>query len=286
MHHHVSDFQNEKGLRWALWITLFIIGLEIAGWWLSNSLSLLSDAGHMAGDAFSLLLSLFAFRLGKKPSTSNYSFGYGRAEVLASWVNGWLLIAYSVWVIGKAVYRWIHPLPVLGMQMMLIAAIGLMANLLSLWFLRNFSDVEHNLNVKSAYLHVWADASSSIAVLFSSLSIYFAGWTWTDSFVSIAVSLVMLRGGWRVFSESTRMIMEGIPSSISVEEIKHRIQQHPDVLEIKRLYMWSISSQKDCLAFQVVVQKDSDEQKILRDLKEQLSKWKPWHVLLIEIEKK
>lgn len=121
---------------------------------------------------------------------------------------------------------------------MWIATIGLVANLLRLWCLRRFSDVERNLNVKSAYFHVlcfgrciWFYRSADFFFVY-----YLAGWTWTNSFASIVVSIVMLRGRWRVFNESTRMIVEGSPRSISVEEVKHCIQQYPGVIEIKELY--------------------------------------------------
>lgn len=281
-HHHQPT--SGKGLVIALLTTVAIIGAEIWGWVMSNSLALLSDSGHMAGDALSLLLSLFALWLGKQVASSRYSFGYGRAEVLASLVNGILLVGYSAWIVVEALQRFVHPSHVAGKEMMWIALIGLLANIISAWALQTFSDVQKNLNIKSAYLHVWADMLGSVAVIVSSVFIQWLGWNWIDPLVSVLLSIVIIRGGWHVLKESVVILMEGNIGK-ETEHVKEHVSAIKEILSINQLHMWRISSERLCLVCDVTIRPEVKEQKIRRRIEHELRHIEEWHLLNIQIQK-
>lgn len=280
-HHHPT---SGKGLGIALTTTLVIVGAEIWGWYISNSLALLSDSGHMAGDALSLLLSLVALWLGKKGASSRYSFGYGRAEVLASLVNGILLVGYSVWIVIEALQRFVQPSQVQGKEMMWIAFIGLLANVVSAWALIKFSDVKTNLNVKSAYLHVWADMLGSVAVIGSSFFIQWLEWNWIDPFVSLLLSIVIIRGGWNVLRESVFILMEG-----TAKEEREHVEKHllaiREIMCVNGVYVWNISSERLCLVCDVTIQTEAEEQQVRKQVEQELRHIKPWHMINIQIKK-
>ncbi|MFF2531567.1 cation diffusion facilitator family transporter [Brevibacillus sp. NPDC058079] len=187
---------NKKGLWVALLITTGIVGLEFWGSWLTNSLSLLSDAGHMIGDSVSLLLSLIAIYMSQRATKRIH--GYTRFEIGASLFNGVTLVLLACWVIWEAYLRLIDPKHIHGILMVGIAAIGLMANLFSAWYMSRTSDVSTNLNVRSAYLHVLMDAWSSVGVIVSGIFIHYLNWMWIDPVISAILAFLIAKGGVRV----------------------------------------------------------------------------------------
>lgn len=201
-HHHPG---NKKGLLVAFLVTIFIVTLEIWGSNISNSLSLLSDSGHMIGDAVSLFLSLVAILMSHKATRKIQ--GYTRFEIGASLFNGLTILILAGWVIGEAYMRLMSPQPIHGGLMMGIAVIGLIANLFSAWYMSRNADVEDNLNVRSAYLHVLMDAWSSVGVIVSGVVIYYLEWTWIDPIISVVLAVLIAKGGIRVVVNVCKLIL-------------------------------------------------------------------------------
>lgn len=206
MHHHHGHThdhdhgsqreQNKKGLLIALLITTGIMFLEFFGGWITNSLALLSDSGHMLSDAASLALSLAAFWFASRPPSPRKSYGFYRFEILAALFNGITLFVIAGFIIWEAAHRFFNPPEVAGTSMMLIAVVGLAANLVSAWFLTKKGDVEGNVNLRSAYLHVLGDALGSVGAIVAGLLMVFFSWYVADPVISVVVALLILRSAW------------------------------------------------------------------------------------------
>src|SRR5690625_415422 len=191
--HGINRKGNKKGLIIALVVTFFIMIMEFIGGLITNSLALLSDAGHMLSDSSSLLLSLIAFWFAEKPPSPNKTYGYYRFEILAAFFNGITLFLMAGWIIYEAYERIIEPPTVSSGTMILIAVIGLLANLTSAFFLTKTGSVEGNINVKSAYLHIIGDALGSVGAIIAGTLMWFFEWYIADPIISVIVALLILR---------------------------------------------------------------------------------------------
>src|SRR5690606_26875496 len=189
----------------------------------TNSLALLSDSAHMLSDAAALALSLVAFWFAARPPSPNKSCGFYRFEILAALFNGLTLFVMSGFILWEAYERFIDPPEVAGGAMMIIAAVGLLANLLSAWTLLRKSDVEDNLNVRSAYLHILGDALGSVGALLAGVLMLAFGWYIADPIISVLVALLILRSAWGVISHAIHILMEGTPMSIDFQEVERTL---------------------------------------------------------------
>ena len=194
---------------------------EVVGGFVTNSLALLSDAGHMLSDAVSLALSLLAFKLGEN-SNNCKTYGYKRVEMLAALCNGVVLIVISVYIFIEAIRRFKEPVEIASNGMLIIAVLGLLINILSAWILMRGGDVKGNLNLRSAFLHVLGDLLGSVGAIIAALLIKFFGWIAADAIASIFVSILVIISGWRVTRDTVHILMEGAPQHINVEEVKVR----------------------------------------------------------------
>lgn len=195
-HHHFDPSGNKKGLMIALIITVGIMFLEFFGGLVTNSLALLSDSGHMLNDASSLALSLVAVWFATKPASPNKTYGFHRFEILAALLNGVTLFVVAGFIIVEAYGRFFEPPTVASGSMMLIACIGLLANIASAWSLMRKGDVKNNINLRSAYLHVLGDALGSVGAIIAGLAMMIFGWYIADPIISVLVALLILRGAW------------------------------------------------------------------------------------------
>lgn len=218
-HHHGRE-GNQKGLAIALGVTIGIMVLEFVGGLVTNSLALLSDSGHMLSDAISLLLSLAAVWLAAKPASPKRTYGFYRFEILAALVNGVTLVVIAAWIIWEAVGRFVNPPAVASGPMMAVAAVGLLANLVSAWVLMRKGDVKENVNVRSAYLHVLGDALGSVGAMAAGLVIWLFDWYAADPLISIAVAVLILKGAFAVVKQTVHILMEGTPAAIDHAEVK------------------------------------------------------------------
>lgn len=213
--HHHNHHGNKRGLMISLIITIGIVILQVWGSIWTGSLALLSDSFHMFSDALSLLLSFIAVLISVKSTTR--IGGYTKFELGATLFNAFTLMAMPIWVMYEAVQRAISNHHVAGFQMVLVAIVGLAANLLSAWALIKTSDVKNNLNVRSAYLHVLVDAWSSAGVIVSGIIVGFTSWFWIDPLFSFLISCLIFRNGWGVLKRTIRVVSEHKKHGISEE---------------------------------------------------------------------
>ncbi len=263
-HSHGEEPGNKRALIISLFVTAGIMILEFLGGLFTNSLALLSDAGHMLSDTGSLALSLAAVYLAAKPLSSQKTYGYYRFEILAALANGVTLFAIAGIIIWEAAERFSAPPPVNSTYMMGIALIGLLANLLSAWTLHSHGDVEDNINLKSAYLHVLGDALGSVGAIGAGLLMYFFGWYTADPIISVLVALLILRGAWRVIDDAVHILLEGTPPTLDWEQVKAALTNLAGVKEVHDLHIWTITSGRDSLTCHLLVEKDVDTQVLLQ----------------------
>jgi len=255
-HGHSHGLQregNSKALAWAFGITAVIMVAEAVGGWMTNSLALMSDAGHMLSDAASLGLSLLAIRFAQRASSPSNSYGYRRLEILAALANGIALFGIAVAITWEAWHRLFAPPTVASLPMMGIAVIGLLANLASAWVLLHQGDVKDNLNLRSAYLHVLGDALGSVGAIFAGAVMYFYGWYIADPIISVFVALLILRGAWGVVSQSLHILMEGTPAGSDIEAIVASLESIPGVANVHDVHVWSVTSGYDVFSGHLVV---------------------------------
>lgn len=219
---------------------------EAVGGWLSNSLALLADAGHMLTDVAALTLTLFAFWFADRPATSKKTYGYYRTEILAAFVNGIALVLLSIWIIYEAFERWQSPPVVLGTQMTLVAAGGLLVNIIAAFLLH--ADHHHDMNLRGAWLHVMGDLLGSIAAIIAGVMIIAFGWMWADALTSVVISLIIIFGAWRLILDSVNVLLEGTPRHIDLWAVEDFILETPGVSGVHDLHVWTISSGMDALS--------------------------------------
>jgi cobalt-zinc-cadmium efflux system protein len=241
----------QKHLRVSIFIAIAIALMEFVGGILSNSLSLVSDAVHVFGDILAIFMSLFAVSLATRQHKGSMTYGYHRAEVLASMANGILLCAISVWIAVEAYQKLYSPKPIDAVLVMALASIGLAGNLVIMKVLRQ--DQEKNLNVKSAFSHVLYDVISSIAVIFVGAFTFFTGVPGLDPLVALLIAVFIARGGFKIAKDSAHILLEGAPSHVDIEEIRASILKIEKVLEVHDLHVWTIASGMNALSGHIVV---------------------------------
>jgi cobalt-zinc-cadmium efflux system protein len=263
-------------------ITLAILLAEVIGGYWTGSLALLSDAAHVFMDVFALALSYLALRLSSLPPDDRHTYGFHRMEVLAALINGITLGAIAVEIFSESWARWQNPQPVKSVEMLIIAAIGLVANLIVAFVLGGRDrDHEHNeneredLNLRSAFLHVVGDAVSSVGVIVAAIVIWRTGWAWVDPLMSALIGVLILFSSWRVLKSSLHILVEGVPEGISLEMVGQAIGEAASVNEVHDLHVWSLCSGHIALSAHVVT---SDQplyksDGLMADLKRRLLKF-------------
>ena len=249
--------------------------VEAIGGWLTGSLALLSDAGHMLSDAIALGATLMAFKIGEKAATHQKTFGYKRFEILVASVNGATLVIIALMIFYEAIKRFNSPPEIATQGMLIIATIGMLVNILVAWLMHRSSRTgdghSHganqvketvktsdnkkpvNLNMQSAYLHVLSDLMGSVAAIIAALLMMSFGWIWADAAASVIVAILILFSGYRVVRDSVHILMEGTPEGISLVNIEEKIVAHPQIQKVHDLHVWSITSGLNALSCHVVV---------------------------------
>ncbi|UVI32013.1 cation diffusion facilitator family transporter [Paenibacillus spongiae] len=269
----------------ALAITSVIMLLEFIGGLITNSLALLSDSGHMLSDVGALALSLVAMALASRPPSPRKSYGYYRFEILAALFNGVTLFIIAAFIIREAYERFINPPTVASGSMMIIAFIGLLANLASAWFLMRKGDVKDNVNVRSAYLHVIGDALGSVGAIVAGLFMLVFEWYIADPIISVVVSLLILKSAWGVMKTAVHILMEGTPPTIDSDQVKKTLLAIDGVQEVHDLHIWTVSSGLDSLTCHIMIDHDGDSQFILQQAIQQIEqKYRIQHTT-IQVEK-
>lgn len=241
---------NRRALVVALALTAGFSLVEAAGGWLSGSLALLSDAGHMVTDAAALGLALFADAVARRPPSKRASYGYGRAEVLAAFVNAIAMLAVVAAIGIEAVRRLLTPAPVAGGMVVAIAVAGLAINLVCAWVL---SRATGSLNTRAALLHVLGDLLGSLAAVVAGGVIMATGWMPIDPILSIAVALLILRSTWQLLKQSTGVLMEGVPVHLDYDAIGRSLAALPGVADVHDLHIWNTSADGVALSAHVSI---------------------------------
>ena len=271
---------DTKGYQRTLLISFVIITgymfVEAIGGWLTGSLALLSDAGHMLSDSIALGATLMAFKIGEKAATHQKTYGYKRFEIVVASVNGATLVIIALMIFYEAIKRINSPPEIATQGMLIVATIGMLVNILVAWMMHrgsqggdahNHSHASNadknldtkqpvNLNMQSAYLHVLSDLMGSVAAIIAALLMMSFGWVWADAAASVIVAILILFSGYRVVRDSLHILMEGTPAGISLLDIEQKLLSHPQVQTVHDLHVWSITSGLNALSCHVVVDGD------------------------------
>ena len=261
---HLFEYRyvEQKKLILSLFITAITMVIELIGGYLTNSMALLSDAGHMFTHAFALGIGIVAIIIARKPPCHHRTFGLYRAEVLAAFVNGLFLIVVVGLIVYEAVLRILHPIKILGLEMLLIAFIGLVVNVTSIMILKGSH--KENLNIRSIFYHMFADAISSIGIVIAALVIMYTNWTFIDPFVSIGISIVILFWAWGILKDSTRILLETAPKGLNIDMISDDLKKNfLEIRELHNVHLWSITP--DMLVFSAHAQIESSKVQIKQE---------------------
>jgi cobalt-zinc-cadmium efflux system protein len=229
-----------RPLKITLGLVLVIMVAEVIGGILSNSLALLSDAGHMLTDALALGLSLFAMNLARRPATSTRTYGYHRAEIMAALANGTVLILVSVYIFYEAYQRFFALPAVKSPLMLIVAVIGLVANLIGMFLLRRSS--RKSINIKAAFWHIIGDTMSSVGVIIAGVIIFFTGWNIADPILAVLIGVVILWGAVRIVKESVDILLESVPAHVRIGEVTAAVKNVPGVEDLHDIHIWTITS--------------------------------------------
>jgi len=252
---HGAERGTRRALIVALALTAGFAGVEAVGGWMAGSLALLSDAGHMITDAASLGLALFADAVSRRPASNRASYGYGRAEVLAAFVNAIAMLAVVATIGIEAIRRLLDPAPVAGGTVTVIASIGLAVNLAAAWVL---SRAGGSLNTRGALLHVMGDLLGSLAALVAGGVIMATGWMPIDPILSIAVALLILRSTWQLLKHSTGVLMEHVPRHLDFDAIGKSLAALPGVSDVHDLHIWNMSTEGIALSAHLAIARGDD----------------------------
>jgi cobalt-zinc-cadmium efflux system protein len=267
--HGHGGISNERRVSIAMWFTGGFMLVEAAGGWYSGSLALIADAGHMLTDTGALALAWAAVRFARRPADEARSFGYHRAEILAAFLNGVVLIALSGWIVFEAAMRLASPSPVLGEPMLVVAIGGLAVNIVSFLLLHG---AEGNLNLRGAALHVLGDLLGSVAAIVAAIVILATGFMPIDPLLSILVALLILRSAWSVTRESAHILMEGTPHGLDPESITADLVANVEgVSDVHHVHAWSLGSGRPIATLHARLAPEADSQKALSGIKARLS---------------
>lgn len=248
-HDHAAG--SVRGLRLSLLIVAGVMVAEIVGGLLSNSLALIGDAGHMLVDGLALAISLFAITLTRRPATLRRTYGLHRAEIMAALINGTVLMLVSVYIFYEAIQRFQDPPEVKSGLMLVIAIIGLVANLSAMWLLRR--DRNTSLNIRGAFLHILGDTISSVGVIAAAVIIAVTGWPYADPIIAMVIAVIILYGAVQLLRESSDILLEGVPKHIDMDKVVQTVKDVEGVKEIHDMHIWTITSGIHSLSTHVVI---------------------------------
>lgn len=281
-HNHAHN-TNKKTLFISLIIIASYMIVEVIGGYLTNSLALLADAGHMLSDAISLAIALIAFKLGEKVASKSKTFGYKRFEILAAVLNGVTLIIVALFIFYEAIERFANPPEVATTGMLIVSSIGLAVNILVAWIMMRGGDTEDNLNMRGAFLHVISDMLGSVGAIVAALLIMFFGWGWADPLASVIVAVLVLRSGYYVTKSAVHVLMEGTPHNIDMNDVIATIKKTVGIQSVHDLHIWSITSGLNALSSHVVVNNQltiAESEKLLRKIEHDLEHMGIQHVTI------
>ncbi len=267
-HDHAHAPTSERRVMIAMWLTGGFMIVEAVGGYLSGSLALIADAGHMLTDTGALALAWLAVRFARRPADGARSYGYHRAEILAAFLNGAAMIALAWWVIFEAAMRFFEPATVLATPMLVVAAGGLLVNIVSFLLLHGAGD---SLNMRGAAVHVLGDLLGSVAAIAAAIVILMTGWMPIDPLLSVFVALLILRSAWSVTRESAHILMEGTPAGLEPDTIAADLVANVEgVADVHHVHAWSLGSSRSVVTLHARLAPLADAEAALAAIKARL----------------
>jgi cobalt-zinc-cadmium efflux system protein len=267
-HDHSYGHQHTGRLKLTLGLTFAYMLAEVAGGWLTGSLALLADAGHMLTDAGAMILTLAAFWFAVRPASEKKTYGYYRLEILTALINGIVLILISLWIFVEAYNRFASPPQVKSGEMTLVAAGGLFINVVCAWLLHGGH--RDNLNMRGAWLHVMGDILGSVAAIAAGLLMYGFGWYQADPISSALIGLIIVYGSWKLIRESVNVLLEGTPAHIDLAAVEEAIMKTAGVDNVHDLHIWTITSGLEALSAHVIHGDEIKQIDLLKELRAKL----------------
>jgi cobalt-zinc-cadmium efflux system protein len=239
--HNAGVGGRERKLLIAVVLTAGMMIAEVVGGWWSGSLALLADAGHMLVDCAALMLALFAARMARRPADARRTYGYGRMEVLAGFVNALTQFVLVGFIAYEAIERFFKPVAILSGVMLAVATVGLLVNLIVLRSLHGHS--HDDVNIGAASLHVLGDLLGSVGAIVAALLVRWMGWNWADPLLSVFVSLLILRSAWSLLRRSTHILLEGVPEGMDTQEVETALRgSDASIRDVHHLHVWQLAS--------------------------------------------
>jgi len=264
----MARHSETQRLKWALAISAIYFFAELIAGFLTNSLALLSDAGHMLSDIGAMALSLFAFRMAQRPATHHSTFGFYRVEILAALFNGltlWLIVGI---IFAAAYHRFFDPPTVESYGMLIVAVLGLIVNIAAAAILH--ADHHHNLNMRGAFVHVLSDAIGSVGAIAAGLIMLSTGWYLADPLISVFIGALILFSSWSLIKDSLSVLMQAVPKGIRLEEVRETIESIDGVAKVHDLHVWAVTSDIYTLSAHAVVENGGDLHQVLNGIEDTL----------------
>lgn len=274
--HGAGEPAQQRRLQIALVLTALFMVAEVVGGWVSNSLALLADAGHMFTDVGALALSLFVVWFSRQPATPEKTYGYLRWEILAAFLNGAVLLGVSLAIAWEALARLRAPEPLAGGLMLIVALGGLLVNAAAAWVLRPVH--RHSLNTRGAYLHVLGDLLGSVGTVAAALIIRWTGWYPADPIASLLVTLLVMRSAWRLVRESVDVLLEATPAHISLGMVRDRLEAIGGIESVHDLHVWTVTSGHIAMSAHAIVRDPADTQRVLQSAVDEMRRLGIGHV--------
>lgn len=267
-HQHTSfNVSTKNAFIAGIVLNLAFVFAEFIAGYVSNSMSLMSDAGHNLSDVVTLAISLLAFRLAKVKNNDKLTYGYRKSTILTALFNSVLLFAVVLIIAYQAIMRFFHPVSIDGVSISIVAVVGIVINAISA--LLFFKEKNNDLNVKSAYLHLMADALVSLGVVVAGVIIYFTSWLWIDSVVSLGIAIIIIYSTWELLKDSFLMALDAVPENVNIQKVKETILKIENVKDLHHLHVWALSTTENALTAHVVLNNDVDF-KIASQIKEKI----------------
>jgi len=264
---HVHAGSSKGEMKKAIFLASTILIIEVIGGIISNSLALISDAGHMLTDVGALLIAFYAIHKSEQKPNERMTYGYHRSGVLAALINALSLLGITIFIAWEAYDRLIHQTAIENSNVLFItASIGLIFNLYIGWSMK---DHDENINVKSAMLHILGDAAISAGVLVSGIIIYFTKWDLLDPIMSLVIAFIIGLSSWRILKETFFILMESTPENLSFEQIAKDLMKHPQVQNVHDLHIWSLTPERIMLSAHIVIF-DGAGNEVIQELEEML----------------
>ena len=251
---HKHGTANGKNLFITILLNIGITVAQVIGGLISGSMALLSDAAHNFSDVLSLIVSFVAKKLSGRERTLKQTYGYKRAGIFAAFINAATLLIIATILVWEAVYRLIHPQPIAGLVVIYLAALSILLNGLSVLLIKR--DAEGSMNLRSAYLHLFTDMMTSIAVLIGGFAMKYLGWYWIDGILSIAIAIYLVYSSWGIFYESIRIFMQFTPSHVNIEEIALQISSLQGVKNMHHVHVWQLDDHEMMLEAHIDLDED------------------------------